>query len=263
MSDSEHDDEFEAYLKRQGPIHKGMTSLERPEPPPELDRIVIGNARKAIRSRSPVRLYRAPKWALPVGLAATILISFATLLGLGVRTVRQQQETATHASLRESRAPQAVAEPPPATALSDDSPSLSADSPSSASRSIAAASPVEPPAPVRLPPIPTAPWPPSPMESAPMASSSAAPLAEQPSDKARTRVARADIAARRSRTEGDSGPDADRRDHPDAAKWLARIERLRSGGLTAQAEQELKRLHQAYPQYPLPAAAAPADGRAQ
>lgn len=96
-----------------------------------------------------------------------------------------------------------------------------------------------------------------------MASSSAAPLAEQPSDKARTRVARSDIAARRSRTDGDSGPDADRRDHPDPAKWLARIERLRSGGLTAQADQELKRLHQAYPQYPLPAAAAPADGRAQ
>jgi hypothetical protein len=227
MSDSEHDDEFEAYLKRQVPIHKGMTSPERPEPPPELDRIIIGNARKAIQSRSPVRLYRAPKWALPVGLAATILISFATLLGLGVRTVKQQrasiqQATLADASRREPPAPQGVVAPSPA--------------------------------------IPTAPWPAPPMEPPATASSGAAAPQVSAEDKARTRIARADVAARRSRNDGES---ADRRDHPDPATWLARIEKLRAGGLTGQAEQELKRFHEAYPGYALPSAAAPADGRAQ
>jgi hypothetical protein len=226
MSDSEHDDEFEAYLKRQVPIHKGMTSPERPEPPPELDRIIIGNARKAIQSRSPVRLYRAPKWALPVALAATILISFATLLGLGVRTVKQQhaatqQATSADASRRELPAPQGAAAPSPA--------------------------------------IPTAPWP-SPVEPLATASSGAAAPQLSAEDEARTRIARADIAARRSRNDVES---ADRRDHPDPAAWLARIEKLRAGGLTGQAEQELKRFHEAYPGYAVPSAAAPADGRAQ
>jgi hypothetical protein len=222
MSDSEHDDEFEAYLKRQVPIHKGKTSSERPEPPPELDRIILGNARKAIQSRSPLRLYRAPKWALPVGLAVTIVMSFAVLLGLGVRSLRHPdaatlQSTSSNASLRE---PQAVAEPSPAT--------------------------------------PTAPWPPSAKGAAAAASSSAAPVTEQFSeDKARTRGARADIAARRSRNAADSA------DHADPVTWLARIEKLRTAGLTAQADQELKRFHEAYPGYALPAAAAPADGRAQ
>ena len=222
MSDSEHDDEFEAYLKRQVPIHKGMRTPERPEPPPELDRIIIGNARKAIRSHSPMRLYRAPKWALPVGLAATILISFSVLLGLGVRSVRHP-ETST----RQAR---------------------------SSATSLLASQPVAEPSPA----IPTAPWPPSPIQAPATAVPGATPLGEQsPEEKARTRIARADIASRRSRTDRDSA------DHPDPVRWLARIEKLRAGGLTAQAEQELKRFHAAYPGYAVPAAAAPADGRAQ
>lgn len=34
MSDSDQDDDFEAYLKRRVPIDKGMKSLDRLEPPP-------------------------------------------------------------------------------------------------------------------------------------------------------------------------------------------------------------------------------------
>jgi hypothetical protein len=101
MSDSEHDDEFEEYLKRRVPIDKGASQREPLEPPPELDRIVIGKARKAIQGAAPLHLYRAPKWALPVGLAATILLSFAILLDLGVRAKRNDtslQATASQTS---------------------------------------------------------------------------------------------------------------------------------------------------------------------
>jgi hypothetical protein len=86
MSDSQHDDEFEAYLKRRPPFHKGIKPPDRLEPPAELDRIIIGNARKAIQGATPVPVYRAPRWALPVGLAATIVISLAVVLELGLRT---------------------------------------------------------------------------------------------------------------------------------------------------------------------------------
>ena len=35
MSDSGHDDEFEAYLKRRAPVDKRTNSLEQLEPPAE------------------------------------------------------------------------------------------------------------------------------------------------------------------------------------------------------------------------------------
>jgi len=102
MSDSDQDDEFEAYLKRRARIDKGMKSLDRLEPPADLDRIVIGKARKAIQGASPLHTYRAPKWALPVGLAATILLSFAILLDLGVRAKRN--DASLQAALTETSA---------------------------------------------------------------------------------------------------------------------------------------------------------------
>ena len=90
MADSEHDDDFEAYLKRRVPIDQRMKTVDRLEPPPELDRVIIGKARNAIQNSPPVPMYRAPRWALPVGLAATLLIAFAIVLDLGIRSGRRQ-----------------------------------------------------------------------------------------------------------------------------------------------------------------------------
>ena len=60
MSDSEHDEAFEAYLERRRPggpmgqpFQKGIKPQEHLEPPPELDRIIIGTARKAIQGPAP------------------------------------------------------------------------------------------------------------------------------------------------------------------------------------------------------------------
>jgi hypothetical protein len=85
MSGPERDDEFEAYLRRQVRIDRRLKSLDRLEPPLELDRIIIGQARQAIQGAPPVHMFRAPRWALPMGMAATILISLSVLLDLGVR----------------------------------------------------------------------------------------------------------------------------------------------------------------------------------
>jgi hypothetical protein len=90
MSGPERDDEFEAYLRRRTRLDRRLKSLDRLEPPPELDRIIIGQARQAIQGAPPVPKFRgsghpAPRWALPMGMAATILISLSVLLDLGVR----------------------------------------------------------------------------------------------------------------------------------------------------------------------------------
>jgi hypothetical protein len=85
MTDFRHDDEFDAYLKRRVPIDRRLGLMDRLEPPPELDRIVIGNARQAIQSATPTPVFRAPRWALSMGLAATILISLSILLDVGMQ----------------------------------------------------------------------------------------------------------------------------------------------------------------------------------
>lgn len=192
MSDSEHDEEFEAYLKRRVRINKGATPPSDPlEPPAELDRIVIGNARKAIRGAAPMPFYRSPKWALPVGLAATIVISLVVVLDLGLR-VRHQKEA------------DAVAREPVATDLYAEAPDTVAPAKSATNSPRPAATRR-----IKLPPIPTVPWPPAVTPNITLPTEAA----EQPAaDTSRTRLARAEVAAARSRSDmepsGDPPPRA-------------------------------------------------------
>lgn len=284
MSDSEHDEEFEAYLKRRAPIDKRTRSLEHLEPPPELDRIVISNARKAIRDASRIRFFRLPKWALPVGLAATILLSFSIMLDLGVRELRK--ETAP--------------EPMPMAKLTQQSPGA----PSTL-------------APTAVPPVATTPWPPAQLPPASSSTGFGSNAVEKTGkDAARTRLVHADVAAMRSRigTEAELAPptptpkvqpafppnvplrsvvvtgmriDPGSRTSPrspaglpqqedasifidlstalasmassaraaiegipDPAARLEQIEKLRSDGQPTQAEREMKRFRETYPDYP-------------
>jgi len=228
MSDSEHDDEFEAYLKRRtpggmGPFHKGITPPDRLEPPPELDRIIIGNARKAIQGTTPVPVYRAPKWALPAALAATIVISFAVVLELGLRASRPaapapepiDTEIVADAPLIPDAPAPAVAAPQTPTTeanphvaklVSAEHPARSRATPTA--RSAAAPktnSPAKAAARLRLPAIPTDPWP-------PVAASNAVPATDaaqqQADEKARTRLARVEVAESRSRADAESSGEA-------------------------------------------------------
>jgi hypothetical protein len=280
--DPEHDDDFEAYLDRRVSINKGAHPKDSLEPPPELDRLIIGKARKAIQTPAPIRMYRAPKWALPVGLAATILLSFAVLLNMGIREKHQMLEVARPEAPVPAAAPSSVAKEP-AVQMADAT---------------------------RVPPIATAPWP-----VAHAASKSAPTAAPQMNtvEKARTRLARAEAAAIRSRKNAETllaggppllaqaessniaaksavtepvspitSPDADdvgtaasseiseavvtaqvrtKGSHPEPAAWLTRIEKLRKEGQTAPAEREMRRFRSIYPSYPLPAEASESDDR--
>ena len=203
------------------------------EPPPELDRIIIGKARKAIQGARPAPLYRAPKWALSAGLAITVVISLAVVLLMGLHS-KHQKELAARAALIN----QLVAEAPQSKRI-------------------------------RLPPIRTEPWPPvvAASNKARVAGATAHPI----TDKARNRLARVAVAASRSRVEAESieagplaaPPPAAPAERPEASTWLGQIEKLRGEGHTAEAEQETKRFRETYPAYPVPHDASSTAGRAQ
>jgi hypothetical protein len=146
MSGPERDDEFEAYLRRRARFDRRLKSLDRLEPPLELDRIIIGQARQAIQGAPPVPMFRAPRWALPMGMAATILISLSILLDLGVRDAIRKDAGRPGAMVRAiapSAAPGPALPPEP-----EEAPSPPAPAPVDASPTNAA------------PAIRTAPWPP-------------------------------------------------------------------------------------------------------
>ena len=82
MSDLEHDPEFEAFLKRRSPMHRRLSDIDHAEPPAELDRLVLGRAREALEPPAQAPIYRATRWAMPLGVAATILIAFTLVLNV-------------------------------------------------------------------------------------------------------------------------------------------------------------------------------------
>jgi hypothetical protein len=272
VSDSEHDDDFEAYLKRRVPIHKGGTPPDHLEPPPELDRIIIGNARRAIQGASPVRLYQAPKWALPAGLAATIVISSVVVLELGLRAKQPAPEQEPVETELVAEAPVLDATPPARAIAAPDAavPETSTSGHEQAAKSRGHRGGAKAAKRIRLPAIPTIPWPP--VVTPNTAPSMAADAAGQADDeKARTRLARIEVAAARLRddeapTARSSGPAPASPAPParlDAATWLRQIEKLRSEGQTAEAERQLKLFRAVYPDYPVADATASADDRGQ
>jgi len=56
---------------------------------------------------------------------------------------------------------------------------------------------------------------------------------------------------------------AERHRHPNPQVWLDHIRKMRAAGLTTEADQELRRFHDAYPAFPVPPATPSADGGPQ
>jgi hypothetical protein len=85
MTGPERDDDLDAYLRRALPLHRQLSELESIEPPEDLDRVVLRQARQAIRGSPGVPVFRAPRWALPAGLAATLLLVVAVCTSMFLR----------------------------------------------------------------------------------------------------------------------------------------------------------------------------------
>ncbi|MGH8308557.1 MAG: hypothetical protein ACRETX_02045, partial [Steroidobacteraceae bacterium] len=83
MTQPERDAELEAWLRHSSSLHDQLARLDRAEPPEELDRIVLDRAREAIHAPRSVAPLRQLRWAVPVALAATLVLSFAVFLHVG------------------------------------------------------------------------------------------------------------------------------------------------------------------------------------
>jgi hypothetical protein len=225
------DDDFEDFLKRRKPVFRSPDDMF--EPPAELDRVVLRHAREAIESERPVRVFRNPRWAAPIALAATMLLAFTILFYAGLPPKQAPTPEVTVQNIAE-RVDMSQAEAPMESA-----PSVAANNQRSVDERSGDAVVVDLNAPVVARSEPAAgavPPPPAPM------------VARAPQTAARKQEMAAD-----SSTVVTASPSAAATAVPtwrrDAKTWLAEIERLRNAGDTAGAEAELaeyKRQQRAY-----------------
>jgi hypothetical protein len=117
MSGPEYDEEFEAYLRRRVRLDRRLPrSLSRLEPPADLDRIVLGMAREAIQPLPNAPLFRAPRWAVPLAMAASVLVSFSLMLEVGLRPATRALSSAPLVVELSNPAPAPAAPPRPESA---------------------------------------------------------------------------------------------------------------------------------------------------
>ena len=89
-----HDDEFDDFLARKRPLFRRPTD-DQVEPPDAVDRLVLRQARDAIKPQQPERVYRGPGWAAPMAVAATLLVCLSLALHVVLPKKAAKPATAT------------------------------------------------------------------------------------------------------------------------------------------------------------------------
>lgn len=82
MTGPEREEELEHFLKQRTILPHRLAESERFEPPLDIDRVILARAKQAIHTSEPTPVYKPTRWALPFGLAATVIIAFAVILHL-------------------------------------------------------------------------------------------------------------------------------------------------------------------------------------
>ena len=77
------DDEFDDFLMRRRKLFRPPEE-DLLEPPEEVDRIVLRQAREAIETRGGQREIRGLAWGAPLALAATLLLAFTLFMQVGM-----------------------------------------------------------------------------------------------------------------------------------------------------------------------------------
>jgi hypothetical protein len=273
MSAPEHNDDLDRFLAQRALLPPALQAHEQSEPPAELDRRILQNARAALEPGAARQILRRNRWFVPLTLAATVVLSFTIVIRIQQSgdspyapmsarviepaTVResesappQKTEQAKLRSIpervmrREIAVPEldaadtaVAAESSRATApLSDEIAGLTKEAPA-----VAAAAPAAPPAPAPV-----------------LESRRASEVAERvaPSERA--------FSARAGAANDDLQPDAASEPPPasgaqegaavarvaiDPKVWLQRILKLRAEGKTVQAEREWQAFRKRYPDY--------------
>jgi len=246
------DDEFDDFLKRRKPVFRSPDDLF--EPPAELDRVVLRQAREAIEIERPVRVFRNPRWAAPMALAATLVLGFSVIFYAGlpkspepvpevtVQSVAERVEIPAAEAPMESAAPVVADSRARADAGASDSIVVDLPAPTLAKREAAgAAAPAPGGSLVSEAEAERHVAPPPP--SAPMLARESARTVAQPGMATTT----ADASTVTMASPAPSTEDPTWRH--DAKSWLAEIERLRNAGDTARADAEyaeFKRRQRAY-----------------
>ncbi len=209
MTDPDDEHEFEAFLKRRTLLPNAVPPDDKLEPPVALDAIVLQQARDSIPAHKPSP--KAPRWALPVALAATILLCLSVVMNISLNTHRPTAESTAPAPMAaESTVANSRGQTDRREIVAGDIPSGEVLLPEA---KLAAPRAVAPP---------------------PVVAEAAAPrqTANEP--------------ARAADSEVDNAP-ARRRSDPKT--WLQQIDALRAAGKTAQADAELRRFRAAFPAY--------------
>lgn len=115
------DPEFDDFLRRGRPLFRADVD-DGLEPPPELDRIVLRQAREAIESDRPMRLLGMPRWAAPLAIAATLVLGLAIVFRAGMDPAERVPEVKVEnvAQRVDYPPPEAAAEAPAALDAADD-----------------------------------------------------------------------------------------------------------------------------------------------
>ncbi len=141
MNESQ-DREFEDFLRRRRPVFRRGED-DALEPPPELDRIVLRQAREAIQESPPQRLYRGPRWGAGLSIAATLVVGLAFVFKAGEITTDVRPQVTIENIAQRMEAPP----PAPAPAGNNVTSGVSADAPVMVElgrRPTVAATPAEP-----------------------------------------------------------------------------------------------------------------------
>jgi hypothetical protein len=251
MTPAGHDDEFELRLRRgERFVPRFDTDVEGPDE--AIDRAVLARARTTVLQppAAEPRYHRAPRWAVPLALAATVLLSFTLVMQMDSREVVAQRtaeraESATRAA--DGDVPAGVAE----SAMQKE---MAAPADATAATASADLAPVQV-APMEVAPMEVAP---APAVAAPPVVMSAPRPAPPPPPPAATRAAAAEsVADSAVRREALGAMAASPAGTEPIAAWLARIEALRAAGDLAGARRELVAFRSQHPDTELPPALRP------
>jgi hypothetical protein len=244
------DDEFDDFLKRRKPVFRATDDMF--EPPAELDRVILRQARDAIEPAAPLRVFRGPRWAAPIALAATLVLAVGIVFQAGMPEKRKGTPAVTveNVAQRFDMAETTAVVPPAPATSTNQSVGAEADSspvvvdlaqPKLARRERA--------------PQPAAAGTSLSRDEAERYAASPPPVAAI-EDSAAERAAGAGsmrAAAANAPAVVATAPAAKAAGNPawrsDSKAWLAEIARLRNAGDTARADAELeeyKRQHRAY-----------------
>jgi len=260
------DAEFEAYIGRRSRLSRHYQDLQAELPPKELDDAILSRARSAHslkRAQLPDREFYIG-WMAPVAFAATVVLVFTVVLQIVIRpqiNARVEKDAEPHAAVQ----PSAETNPArPSNAIADNVPAGKFEARPMIERPTVSEPTSEAPASVALDRAKAA----APQPAQATRSDEPVPAAQLPAE-AQLETKKSEVAvpapavaapARGALSMGQSSNyapavDADKLQR-DPKAWLAAIERLRAGGQTAAADQQMKLFLAKYPDYfrthPLP-----------